>query len=144
MGFYGSQAENMADYVSKRVSQIRSPIGSGQVRVDLSDGRSYVIESAQISKEMKMVTYMDVTILVSAIKEAETANRAKADFLTSMSHELRTPFNGMLGFAQMLDLGLSGPLNEKQADYVRQIEKGGKHLVDLIVGTPISCNSLTQ
>lgn len=132
MGFYGSQAENMADYVSKRVSQIRNPIGSGQVRVDLSDGRSYVVESVQISKEMKMVTYMDVTVLVSAIKEAETANRAKADFLTSMSHELRTPLNGMMGFAQMLDLGLSGPLNEKQADYVRQIEKGGKHLVDLI------------
>lgn len=131
-GFYRDIEGGMSEYIAKRVSQINGPIDSGQVRVDLSDGRCYLIESVRISKEMKLVTYTDATALVSAITRAESANQAKAEFLTGMSHELRTPLNGILGFAQMLALGLAGQLTEKQADCVEQIEKGGEHLIGLI------------
>jgi signal transduction histidine kinase/ActR/RegA family two-component response regulator len=60
------------------------------------------------------------------------ANRHKSRFLSSMSHELRTPLNAILGFADLLRGQFFGALNEKQMDYVRQLEKSGKHLLSLI------------
>ena len=67
-----------------------------------------------------------------ALKEAETASRAKSDFLASMSHELRTPLNSVIGFSQMLREQYFGELNEKQAEYVSNILESGKHLLSLI------------
>ncbi|WP_264665334.1 PocR ligand-binding domain-containing protein [Azospirillum fermentarium] len=67
-----------------------------------------------------------------AKETAESANRAKSDFLSSMSHELRTPLNAILGFAQILDSPLSAPLDDKQRFRVQQIMKGGNHLLSLI------------
>jgi signal transduction histidine kinase/CheY-like chemotaxis protein/CHASE3 domain sensor protein len=64
-----------------------------------------------------------------AKQEADEANQAKSEFLSRMSHELRTPLNSILGFAQLLELG---ELTGQQADNIRQILKGGYHLLDLI------------
>lgn len=61
--------------------------------------------------------------------EAEKANRAKSDFLSSMSHELRTPMNAVLGFAQLLE---TEDLTEDQLDSVNEIITAGHHLMDLI------------
>jgi signal transduction histidine kinase len=63
---------------------------------------------------------------------ASAANEAKSEFLSSMSHELRTPLNSILGFGQLLELDNEHPLSADQADGVRQILKGGKHLLKLI------------
>ena len=60
------------------------------------------------------------------------ANQAKSRFLSSMSHELRTPLNGILGFTDLLQGQFFGKLNEKQLDYVNQIDESGKHLLSLI------------
>ncbi len=65
-------------------------------------------------------------------REAEAANRAKSDFLTQMSHELRTPMNGILGFAQLLDIRKFGDLTPKQREYVAHITASGRHLLELI------------
>ena len=65
-------------------------------------------------------------------REAEAANRAKSEFLTQMSHELRTPMNGILGFAQLLDIRKFGELTPKQREYVAHITASGRHLLDLI------------
>ena len=65
-------------------------------------------------------------------KEAVEANLAKTRFLSSMSHELRTPLNGILGFTDLLREQFFGNLNEKQLDYVNQIDDSGKHLLALI------------
>ncbi len=62
----------------------------------------------------------------------EEANRHKNRFLSSMSHELRTPLNAILGFADLMQGQFFGKLNEKQLNYVRQIDGSGKHLLDLI------------
>ncbi len=68
--------------------------------------------------------------LLDANKAAEQANQAKSVFLSSMSHELRTPMNAILGFAQMLEYDPS--MNEDQQENVREILKGGRHLLNLI------------
>ncbi|MFH1117755.1 MAG: PAS domain S-box protein [Pseudomonadota bacterium] len=64
--------------------------------------------------------------------EAETANRAKSEFLANMSHELRTPLNAVIGFSEVLEDRIFGPLNKTQSDYVGHIISGGRHLLRLI------------
>jgi PAS domain S-box-containing protein len=67
--------------------------------------------------------------LVTAKEEAERANHAKDAFLSRMSHELRTPLNAVIGFAQLLEIG---DLSDEQSGNVRQIRRGGEHLLELI------------
>ena len=64
--------------------------------------------------------------------EAELANKAKSEFLSSMSHELRTPLNAILGFAQVMEINSKEPLMKSQKSSVDQIVKGGRHLLELI------------
>ncbi|MBF0248179.1 MAG: PAS domain-containing protein [Alphaproteobacteria bacterium] len=72
-----------------------------------------------------------IRALEEAKREADTANHAKSEFLSSMSHELRTPLNAILGFGQMLEISKT-PLNTEQQEAVRSILKGGRHLLDLV------------
>ena len=67
--------------------------------------------------------------LAAARADADKANRAKSEFLSLMSHDLRTPLNAILGFAQLLE---TEPLTSEQADHVRNILGGGRHLLALV------------
>ena len=64
--------------------------------------------------------------------EAERANRAKMEFLAMMSHELRTPLNAIAGYAELLELGLRGPVTEAQLTDLRAIRRNEQHLLSLI------------
>jgi len=64
--------------------------------------------------------------------EVEAANRAKSDFLTVMSHELRTPLNAIAGYAELMELGLRGPITMQQRDDLRRIHASQQHLLGLI------------
>lgn len=63
---------------------------------------------------------------------ATNATRAKDMFLASMSHELRTPLNAVLGFAEAMELGIFGPLQEDYKGYIGNILHAGRHLLRLI------------
>src|SRR5205814_799958 len=64
--------------------------------------------------------------------ELAAASRHKSEFLANMSHELRTPLNAIIGFSDVLEQRLFGELNERQADYTRDIASSGRHLLDLV------------
>jgi len=64
--------------------------------------------------------------------EAEEANRIKAEFLANMSHDLRTPLNAVVGYVDLLEGGVRGPLNEAQRTDVQRIKRSAGHLLGLI------------
>ncbi|MDB4886977.1 MAG: sensor protein [Gemmatimonadetes bacterium] len=66
--------------------------------------------------------------------EALEANRAKSDFLAAMSHELRTPLNAIGGYAQLIELGVRGPVTPQQAEDLRKIQRSKDHLNTLVGG----------
>jgi two-component system cell cycle sensor histidine kinase PleC len=63
---------------------------------------------------------------------AESANRAKSEFLANMSHELRTPLNAIIGFSEIMENGMFGPLGDKYLDYIRDIRSSGGYLLGII------------
>lgn len=70
--------------------------------------------------------------LEAANQKLQEASRHKSEFLANMSHELRTPLNAVMGFSEILQKQIVGPLNGKQARYVGHIHQSGKHLLRLI------------
>ena len=70
--------------------------------------------------------------LEQARAAAEEANHAKSSFLAVMSHELRTPLNAIGGYAELIDMGIHGPVTEAQREALRRIIRGQRHLLRLI------------
>jgi signal transduction histidine kinase len=68
----------------------------------------------------------------TARQEAETANKAKSQFLAAMSHELRTPMNSVLNFTQFVSSGMLGDVNDEQKDALDKGHASGEHLLNLI------------
>ena len=66
------------------------------------------------------------------LAEVEAANATKSQFLAAMSHELRTPLNAIGGYAELLSLGLGGPVSAEQMEYLERIRRSQQHLLGII------------
>ena len=99
-------------------------------RFSREDARIYTTLATQVAVALQNAElYVEQTATVERLRELD---HLKSAFLANMSHELRTPLNSILGFAEVLLLGLDGPLNEVMTSDVHLIEKNGKHLLSLI------------
>ncbi|HEU4452805.1 MAG TPA: ATP-binding protein, partial [Longimicrobium sp.] len=99
--------------------------------VSTAEGRRYAADDLVLAQELarRAASAVDNARLY---EDAQEANRAKAGFLATMSHELRTPLNPILGYADLLDLEVAGPLAEAQRQQLRRIQAGARHLLHLI------------
>jgi signal transduction histidine kinase len=86
-----------------------------------------------------VVVNTDITDHVAAEREsrearheAEAANQSKSDFLAVMSHELRTPLNAIGGYAELLELGIRGPVTSEQRTDLARIQAAQRHLMGLV------------
>ena len=66
------------------------------------------------------------------ITEIETASRTKSEFLAAMSHELRTPINATLGYADLLEMEIAGPMTGQQQEYLKRIRGSQQHLLRIV------------
>jgi len=87
---------------------------------DVTDRKRAEEQSRQLQQEQ------------AARTEAEAASQAKSDFLAIMSHELRTPLNAVLGYTDLLQLGVAGSLSDEQRQQLRRISASGRHLLSLV------------
>lgn len=102
--------------------------------VDIVNRRTRALKDAheELESHYKMLQNLNRDV-EEARQSAETANRAKSEFLATMSHELRTPLNAILGFSQILQEEALGPIGDKRyADYARDINSSGTHLLAII------------
>lgn len=101
--------------------------------------RTHEAEQVRGLNEMaEQVRLINERLLRSAIQEqewaekAEAGAKAKSDFLSMMSHELRTPLSGIVGYAEVMLSGISGPVSEKQYLNLQRIQTCSDHLVQMI------------
>ena len=103
------------------ITAMRNPagelIGFAKVTRDLTDRRA--------AEERALADARRAT-------EAEVANRTKSEFLAAMSHELRTPLNAIGGYAELITMGIGGPVTEQQMEYLTRIRGSQQHLLGII------------
>src|SRR5208283_1451333 len=87
-----------------------------------------VTDRIKAEEEMKQKN----AALKEAKQAAERANMAKSEFLVNMSHELRTPLNSIIGFSEIMELGIGGELNKEQKENIGYVTSSGKYLLSLI------------
>ncbi len=104
---------------------------------DLGRRAAMAIDNARLHEELTIAKRQVEEALAEAEharSAAEAASRAKSEFLAVMSHELRTPLNAIAGYAELIELGVRGPVTPEQRADLERIQKGQRHLIGLISG----------
>ena len=96
---------------------------------DITERKRAEQELYKHREQLEELVHERTASLQAARDEADNANHAKSEFLSSMSHELRTPMNAILGFSQLLAMNAK---DEKTKDNLKEILNAGDHLLELI------------
>lgn len=104
------------------------PISLAIGEMQTGNQRLFIGSARDVTERKRSEATLRETLL-----QAEAANRSKSEFLANMSHELRTPLNAIIGFSQVLQDELKGPLGDPSyRQYVRDIHESGTLLLSLI------------
>ncbi|PWC39859.1 histidine kinase [Azospirillum sp. TSO35-2] len=107
-----------------------------KAQVELAEARTTVERtSAERDESARMAAALDHArgMAEAAQRAAETANRAKGEFLASLSHELRTPLNAVIGFADLIAREAEGPVGvPSYRQYAANVRDSGQHVLELI------------
>jgi signal transduction histidine kinase len=111
----------------------------GAISLTMTDsGRTFTPDDVELAMELgrRMAVAVDNALIyrrsLSLRLEAEAASTAKSDFLAKMSHEFRTPINAMIGYAELLEMEIAGPIAPSQAKQLARIRASGEHLTGLV------------
>jgi PAS domain S-box-containing protein len=110
--------------------ELRLKRTDGEYRWFLARGRPILDDNGKLTGWLGIA--LDIEERKTAEEQAQSANLAKSEFLASMSHELRTPLNAIGGYAELLAMGVRGPLNTQQAQDIARIRRSQQHLLVLI------------
>lgn len=123
----------------RAIEKRRSPMPGGgfvSIYIDVTDRQR--LEQARVQQAEKLSQAMVELQLANtqayeAKARAELANRTKSEFLANMSHELRTPLNSIIGFADLIETEVRGPIGQAcYREYSRDIKNSGIHLLEII------------
>ncbi|HKJ93684.1 MAG TPA: GAF domain-containing sensor histidine kinase [Longimicrobiales bacterium] len=95
------------------------------------DGAAYDARDLELATDLGRRAGLAI-VNAQLYREAQAANRAKTNFLSVMSHELRTPLSAIIGYADLLEHGIDGPLNDGQKSKLARIRASSNHLLQLI------------
>ena len=115
---------------TKAATDLATQLQEQAVEVEQHAEESRVI-SDQLAEANEMLMSTSAA-LVERTEAAEEANRAKGAFLADMSHELRTPLNAISGHVQLIEMGIHGPVTDKQHEALGRVMRAQHHLLGLI------------
>ena len=125
------------EFLRWRMDQHR--LGIGEPVLQLRDGRWILMRERRTEDGDTVLFYSDITPLKEreaqlglARQEAEQANQVKTAFLANMSHELRTPLNAIIGFSEMIERKVLGPISENYRQYGEIVRTSGQHLLAIV------------
>ena len=134
------QAAERGEYSGEgqRVRAGGSTFWAGVTLTALRDDSGDLLGFAKVTRDLTARRAAD-SLLQAAATAAEEAREAavaadiaKSGFLATMSHEIRTPINAIMGYQELLDLEIGGPLTAQQREYLARAQAGGQHLLRII------------